>query len=181
MAGRESRVIVGCRECEQKNKELRYKHGVLPFPATIAYTKDELGELVYGFTCSFCKEKLHFTKNMVQMMNRLLGGPAHIVSHPDSTEILSTDTHVYIPHDRLFESLQEFWAKQGSQVEGLDPLVFQNPKEDLALIHDAMNDFDTNKWFIMIESAGNPEPFLWDDQLWFNLFGGDDGPVDYQR
>jgi hypothetical protein len=175
---RESRVIIGCRTCEQKTKELRHTRGindVIAFPTTTAYTRDELHQLEQGFTCPFCQDVLVMTPKVMKMIQSLFDGYAHIISRPDTTEILSVDTDCFIPHDRLYSSLDAFLSENGSHTKGLDPLVFKNPKEDLALIHEGMNDFDTRKWELIIESAGNPEPFAWDHSLWFSLFGfGDD-------
>ncbi|MFD1362697.1 hypothetical protein [Lentibacillus salinarum] len=170
MTKRESRIIIGCRECERNHREARAINGFASFPTTTSFQKHDLISLAEsGYTCLFCGDKLEITDTMLEMCQQLMDGPAHIVSRPDTTEILSTDTHVHIPHNQVYQSLETIWAEYGVQVEGLDELVFHNPQEDLALIHRAMNDFDTGKWLLMIESAGNPEPYPQDDAFWFSI------------
>lgn len=170
MTKREPRIIIGCRECAQKHRESQEMDTFDAFPTTTTYQEHELGALAEsGYTCLFCGDNLAISVSMLEMCKQLTNGPAHIVSHPDNTEILSTDTHVHIPHNQVFQSLKPLWAEYGVQVEGLDELVFRNPQEDLALIHQAMNDFDTNKWLLMIESSGNPEPYPRDDAFWINV------------
>ncbi|MFD1363079.1 hypothetical protein [Lentibacillus salinarum] len=170
MTKRESQIIIGCRECEQNQRETLAINGFAPFPTTTSFPKRELGTLsVSGYTCLFCGDKLEMTDIMLDMCTQLMDGPAHIVSHPDATEVLSTDTHVHIPHNQEFQSLEPLWAEYGIHVEGLDELVFRNPQKDLTLIHQAMSDFDTSKWLLMIESSGNPEPYPKDDAFWFSI------------
>ncbi|GGE36063.1 hypothetical protein GCM10011391_13580 [Pullulanibacillus camelliae] len=166
-------VIIGCRECERENKEMRFAHGVIPFPTTTAYKKNELFKLEQDYTCPFCQDILEITPKIIKMCRTLIDGYSHIVAHPKATEITSPDTNCFIPHDRLYPSLEAFFKEHGSFVKGIDGKLFKNPKEDLKLIHDAMNDFDTEKWLLVIECAGNPEAYLSDSTLWFNLFEDD--------
>src|SRR5699024_7637395 len=122
-----------------------------------------------GYGCPFCEDTLKFNPELLQMIEKLSKGFAHIISHPTKAEIQSKDTHFYIPKNKLFESVETIFKAKGINVEGLSELVFRNPTEDLSLIHLGMNSFDTHKWIIIIESSDHPEPLLLDDPFWSSL------------
>lgn len=178
MVERESKVIIGCRECEEKSKELRHGHGVTPlFPTTTAYTKYQLSEISQGYVCPFCRKKLIPSLAMTQMFQRFTEGTVHIVSMEKEVEIHSEFIKCAIPIYEPIPSLKEYLFEQGVQIENddFDEMVFRHPEEDIALLQQAMKDFDREQWFIVIESGHHPEPFPLNEDFWFDLFDDDLG------
>jgi|SRR5699024_5910844 len=170
MAYREPKIIIGCRECEKNQREIRSMTGSAPFPTTTNFKAHDLKKLFEtGYTCPFCQDKLEFNNIMFRMCQKLMNGFAHIESHPNEARVIPEGASFGVPHNQLFHSVESVFELSNILVEEMEKHVFRDSAEDLALIHHGMNSFDTNKWLIIIEASNQPEPLLTDDPFWSTL------------
>lgn len=181
---RESKLIINCKSCKQKlnkinlisEKDTNSKNSLPTFPVGTAFTKNDLDELIEnGYSCPFCGESVVVTDNLASMFFRLLHGPSHIFSgnNPNLDQIELSPIyggHYSISLDENIESLESYLYKYGIHIKNIDHYVFANPKTDLPLLQKGMMDIDREKWTILIESGLNPEPFLQNEDAWFNLW-----------
>jgi|GEM_PF-2767293 len=178
MSERTSMVVVGCNSCKQKARALgqvndlnNQKRFFQPFPTETAYLQGHHIELILGYSCPFCGKELQPTPLMMQMFDRFMKGPSHVVIRQKDAEIFGDGAHAFIPLDEPISSVEDYLKQKGVHIEGIDPYLFENPKEDIRILQEAARNYDRNQWIILIQSAHNPEPYLKDDAAWFNLFG----------
>lgn len=154
-------IVIGCVSCSHKHKQIDHPR----FPAETGYTKDQMGDLIEGYTCPFCNGKYFPTPKMMRMIQHFMDGISHIRTLPDHVDVNGLDVNFGYDLRLPVDSERHFPG-----IEGMEEKLFQNDVEfERTLLLSALQYFDTHKWHLRIEVADNPVPLVCDDSLFVFL------------
>lgn len=169
----DSKLILGCKKCEEKLKETEgFSFAIngelqLSFPVCTEFKKADLPDLYSSFyICPFCNEKLELTPRMLNFIASFFEKMFHVEIVNEFIEISNGEVTFSIPLGKEISSVIEFLSGYGLVLENADNYL--PTADDILLIQEAAKEYDQQKWMLRIESGNALEPYISCHGLWFN-------------